>query len=83
MTADGGLILMVIGSFGLLWSSLEPVFAHRRWLNVIINLFKPALRSAFPPPPVALDLERLVVAAESALESDDITRRRLRRPRRI
>jgi len=82
MTADGGMVLMVIGSIGLLWSALEPVLTYRRWLRVIIDLFKPALRGAFPPPPIAFDLERLVAAADSALKSDELTRQRRRWLRR-
>lgn len=79
MTGDGGLVLMICGALSLLISMTERAVSHHRWLAAsITTTLDPALRAAFPPPPVAHDLERLAIEAEAVLESQEIVRRQQR-----
>ncbi|UYY60095.1 hypothetical protein [Sphingomonas sp. S2-65] len=83
MSADGGLVLMIFGAVALLTSVTERVVAHRRWLESRVEtVLDPALRAAFPPPPIAPDLQRLVLDAASVLDSQELTRERRRWLRR-
>jgi len=83
MTIDGGLVLMILGALSLLWSVTEQAVARRRWLEATVEtVIEPALRSAFPPPPIARDLERLAADADAVLESQKLCRQRRRWLRR-
>lgn len=83
MTGDGGLILMLCGGLALIVSLTERVIAQHRWLDATIEtVLDPALRTAFPPPPQAWDLERLAAEADAVLESQELSRRQQRRSRR-
>ena len=82
MSGDGGLVLMVIGALALIASLTERAIAQHRWLGATVEtVLDPALRAAFPPPPQALDLERLAAEAEAVLESQELCRQRQRRSR--
>lgn len=77
MSGDSGLVIMILGALTLLTSMAERVVAYRRWLEVSVStVLEPALRTAFPPPPQARDLERLAAEAEAVLESHQICRKR-------
>lgn len=83
MSAEGGLVLMIIGALSLLWSVTARVATYRRLLQATVETFlNPGLRDAFPPPPIALELQRMVAEADAALNSDELTRQRRRWLRR-
>jgi hypothetical protein len=83
MTGDGGLILFIIGAIALVTSLAGRVVVQHRWMKTTVEkVIDPVLRSAYPPPPIARDLERLAVEAEAALESRELDRDQRRRSRR-
>jgi hypothetical protein len=83
MNGDGGLILMILGALSLVSSLAGRVVVQHRWMRTPIETaINPALRAAFPPPPAARDLDRMVIEAEAVLQSRELCRRRKRWSRR-
>ena len=75
MSGDAGLVLMILGIVALVSAMTERVASYRRCLGQSVEtLLDPALREAFPPPPIARDLQRLAVEAEAVLESNELCR---------
>ena len=82
MSADGGLLMMLIGGLMLVASLTERVIAQHRWLaSTVQTTLDPALRAAFPSPPTAWELERRLADAAAAVESAELCRQRQRRTR--
>lgn len=82
MTGDGGLVLALCGALALIVSLTERVIAQHRWLGATVEtVLNPALREAFPPPPQASDLARLIAEADAVLESQELSRQQQRRSR--
>lgn len=81
---DGGLLVMLLGAGVLALPPVERLFSARRWIPA--EMIEPALRRSFPLPPPEQQLERLVNAAEAAVQSAALRRaekrRTLRRLRR-
>ena len=83
MTIEGGLLLMILGALSLLWSVTKQAVERGRWVETFVETrIDPAMTSAFPPPPIAFDLERLVSEADARLQSSELTRQRRRWVRR-
>jgi hypothetical protein len=83
MTGDGGLALVILGALALVTSLAERVVAYHRWREAtVVTVIEPALRAAFPLVPPAQELERLIVSADAAVESQKIARHRRRLLRR-